>query len=394
MKIETIKNMIRTENADAWVIYDFGTTNPVFVSLFGHCFLTRKAFAIIPANGENVVICHHIDKNSLSNANNIDQFKIVTYKTWQELLTLLETTLSKYDTCLIEMSENGLMPKCSYVDYGTASLIASYTKIKSSANLTHIVSAVLDQESVELQMENAKLVDTIKNEAFAFIFDQIKSNGKVSEYAVQQFIMKRFENEDMVTDDPPIVATTKNSNNPHYEPSERHSDFIYEGDLILIDLWAKKNTSPKSIFGDITWMGYAGINIPDKFLKIFNIIKEAIEKTLIFIETKLEEGQLQGWEIDNFCRSFIETHGYGKYFVHRTGHSLSIGDNCHGVGLNIDDYETHETRNLIDGTAFSIEPGIYLEEFGIREEINVIIINNKPFVSTQIQSAIVIPQSW
>ncbi len=389
MNLDKIKKEIKYCNADAWVIYDFNSINPIFKSLFGDAFLTRKVFAIISASKDNIFICHTIDEHAINSLNKNNEFSVITYKTWEELINLLEKELVKFESVLIEMSEDGLMPKCSYVDYGTAMLISKFTKIKSSANLVHLVSAVLDTESIALQIENAKIVNQIKDEAFDFIFDSIRRYKEVSEYDVQQFIMRRFEEFDMITDGVPVVATTKNSNNPHYEPSKDRCDMICEGDLVLIDLWAKSNKSSKSVFGDITWIGYIGTSVQEKYVKVFNIIKDTIKDALKFIENRLGTSGVQGFEIDEFCRNKIISEGYGNYFIHRTGHSLSVGDSCHGIGLNIDNYETHETRFLTEGTAFSIEPGIYLEEFGVREEINVIIINGKPYVSTNIQEEII-----
>ena len=110
----------------------------------------------------------------------------------------------------------------------------------------------------------------------------------------------------------------------------------------------------------------------------------------MFLEQTLPERPVCGYEVDRLCSDYLKEQGYGQYILHRTGHSISPGDRDHGVGVNIDDFETHDTRHIIDKVAFSIEPGIYTPDFGVREEINVYIKDNKPYVYTRRQSEIVL----
>ena len=386
MKIEEIQNYIASEKADAWCIYDYECTNPNLIGLLGKRFLTRKCFVIIPVKGKPYIICHQIDKVQFKD---IVDYDFIIYKNWNQLLDSLKDKMTPYKNVLMEITENGILPHSSYVDYGTACLFKSFgLNLLSSANLAQYFDAVFDGESYDLFMEAAKKCDEIKDLAFKYIKGEIAQNGKVSEYDVQQYIMKLFKDNSMVTDSEPIVARGNHANDPHYAPSLSDFDYIVEGDLVLIDLWAKYD-KPKAVFGDITWMGYVGTEVPSIYKERFDIVKESIDAALAFLNDELPKRKVYGYEVDDLVRSVIAKYHYQDYFIHRTGHSISIANSSHGTGVNIDGYETHDERELIDKIAFSIEPGIYAEDFGIREEIDVYILNRKPIVASRRQKEIV-----
>lgn len=388
--LEAIVTSLLESNVDAWVIYDFASQNPAFVSIFGKNFSTRKSFAIIDKNMNNYLICHSIDAFGIVKSEVCKQFTLMTYNTWQQLDSMLSSVLSKYDTVMMEISENGLLPRSSYVDYGTVCSIKRFVKnIVSSADVFQKIAATFSGESLEYHKRAAVMVNTIKDEAFNLISSTIRTRGSISEYEVQQFILKRFAENGMCTDSSPIVAIGKNAASPHYEPTESNHSQIRKGDLVLIDLWAKYD-SPSAVFADITWMGYVGNCVPAKYQEPFEIIRTAIDRALKFLERELPLRKVAGYEVDDICNSYIKGCGYGDFIVHRTGHSISIGSSDHGIGVNIDNFETHDTRTIIDGVAFSLEPGIYTAEFGIREEINVYINNGKPHVFTKRQNDIIL----
>ena len=387
--INEIKNQLKNSEAQAWVIYDFASSNPAYISLFGKGFSTRKCFVVIDENDTNLVICHTIDLVGIKKSPIIDKFEIVTYNTWQQLDKILETTLSRYDTVMMEISENGLLPRASYVDYGTVCSVKRFVKnVISSSDIFQYLSARFDGDSLDFHIKASKLIDEIKNEAFNLIFKTVKEKGYASEYEIQQFILKRFAENNMVADSAPIVAIGKNANSPHYEPSEDNHSLIREGDLVLIDLWAKID-HPDAVFADVTWMGYVGNEVPSHIQRAFDTVKVAIDKALDFLERELPVRKVCGYEVDDVCKNYIVEQGYGDYILHRTGHNMCVGDSDHGIGVNIDNFETHDVRSIMDGVAFSIEPGIYTEEFGVREEINVYIKDRKPMVYTPRQKEII-----
>ena len=390
MKLLTqVQNYISGSEGDAWIIYDFGGTNPAFKKLVGDVFMTRKCFVIISKDRADV-ICHSIDSFGVKQVNGDGRFNVITYRTWMEMKEKLQSCICGYDAVMMDISEDGLMPRSSYVDYGTVCMIKKYVKrLISSADIFQSITATFTGRSLDLHIRAAELVDQIKNEAFDLISQKIDAEGGISEYEVQQYILKRFADYNMVTDSNPIVAIGVNASSPHYEPSSDKHSIIRKGDLVLIDLWAKINDDT-AVFGDITWMGYVGEKVPEEIQNVFCVVKSAIDAALQFLEEELPRRKVMGYEVDDVCRKIITDAGYGEYFIHRTGHSISTGDDDHGVGVNMDNYETHDTRSIIDHVAFSIEPGIYMPQFGLREEINVYIEDRKPVVYTPRQQEIIL----
>ena len=393
--MEMICKELQKKGVDSWIVYDYGSNNPVFKELVGNYHLTRKCFLVIKSSGESVLILHSIDSGVVEQKGLAYEASILKYNRWVELIELLKDIIKPGSRVLMEISENGLLPRVSYVDYGTVKLIESFgCFVESSADIFQMIVSKMSQKSYELHCKAALTVTKIKDETFEFIFSSISQNGKISEYEAQQYIMKRFKEEGMITDSPPIVAIAENAANPHYEPSLNDTAFIHKGDLILMDLWAKYDVED-AVFGDITWMGYVGEDIPQRYQDVFDLVKRAADSAIHYLEENITKKRVMGFEVDDVCRAVIEDEGFGKYFTHRTGHSLSVGDSDHGTGANIDNYETHDTRELIDGVGFSIEPGIYIPgELGVREESNVCIWNNKVVVTTPRQDTILRPSDY
>lgn len=377
-KIIALKKQIQQEHADAWIIVDYENKNPATSYFVGKMMLTRKIFIVVPSMDKPYIIAHSIDMVFLKSKS--DEFDLYQYNTWEEMLSLEKKLFSEYRTVLMDISDDGLLPKISLADYGSVDFIKKLgVEVKSSGNVLQMASASYGDKSIELQKKACELTLQIKDEAFRKIAEDIKEKGKSNEYKIQQFICDRFHQEGMVYDEPPIVAIGSNSNNPHYGPTKEINSDIKIGDVVLIDMWAKMD-DPLAVYADITWVGYVGDSVPDTIEKRFNILVNAVSAGILFLKDNLSSRNICGYEVDDVVRGVVNESGYGKYFTHRTGHNIAVDVSPHGPGANIDNYESHDTRTLIEGTSFSIEPGIYAPDFGLRSETNVLIENNFPVV--------------
>jgi Xaa-Pro dipeptidase len=235
-------------------------------------------------------------------------------------------------------------------------------------------------------MAAGRAIDRIVREAFEYAAKCVKDKAPVTEYNVQQFILRKFEDAGITTEEGPDVAVNQNASDPHYGPTREKSAAIREGDLLLLDVWGK-DKKPDSVYYDITWMGYLGAKIPEKYTKVFRVLLEARDRAVELIRSGVKAGKpLQGWQVDQAARGVVERAGYGKYFFHRTGHN--IGTSVHGNGANMDGLETHDERHLIARTCNSVEPGIYLPEFGMRTEVDVYVDEKEARVTGAIQTEI------
>jgi Xaa-Pro dipeptidase len=270
----------------------------------------------------------------------------------------------------MQYSPQCAIPYISLVDAGTVELIRGLSvEIISSADLIQEFEACWSEEQLNSHVEAGQLVDQIRREAFDFIRGRIRSMESVTEYEVQQFILKRFSESGLRTTHGPIVGVNANASDPHYEPSRDKTSHIQPGDLVLIDLWAKL-TKTSAVYYDITWVGFCGEAIPEKIQNVFDVVKNARKNASSFVVRKASiPDSFAGYEVDDVARNYIEEQGFGDFFFHRTGHS--IGTDVHGTGANMDNLESHDERRVIPRTCFSIEPGVYLPEFGIRSEVNV-----------------------
>jgi Xaa-Pro aminopeptidase len=377
-KNEVIHEALAKEGADAWVIVDYENRNKTLVEFLGNRMLTRKIFLVFPLSKKPFIICHSIDTVFLRDEEITSQFDLKVYHTWQEMLDIEKKEFAEYKKVLMDISEFGLLPRISLADYGSVEFVKSLgIEVASSGNLLQRFSALYSDRAYELQLLANKKTLMIKDEAFAKIKELILKNGETSEYEIQKFICDRFHEEGMVYDDPAIVAIGKNASDPHYGPSEEVSSPIRKGDLVLIDMWAKMD-DPEGVYADITWMGYVGEEVPEVYAKRFEILKKAIEADFEFLKNELPKRAVAGYEVDQISRDYIKEAGFAEYFVHRTGHNIAVDVSPHGPGVNIDNYESHDTREIIDGVTFSLEPGIYAPDFGMRSETNVYIKDRQP----------------
>lgn len=377
-KNEIIREALTKEGADAWVIVDYENRNKTLVEFLGNRMLTRKIFLVFPLDKKPFIICHSIDTVFLRDVEITKTFDLKVYHTWQEMLDIEKKEFAEYKKVLMDISEFGLLPRISLADYGSVEFVKSLgIEVASSGNLLQRFSALYSDRAYELQLLANKKTLMIKDEAFAKIKELILMNGETSEYEIQKFICDRFHEEGMVYDDPAIVAIGKNASDPHYGPSKEVSSPIRKGDLVLIDMWAKMD-DPEGVYADITWMGYVGEEVPEVYAKRFEILKKAIEGDFEFLKNELPKRAVAGYEVDQISRDYIKEAGFAEYFVHRTGHNIAVDVSPHGPGVNIDNYESHDTREIIDGVTFSLEPGIYAPDFGMRSETNVYIKDRQP----------------
>jgi len=365
-RVKQVQRYLQQENLSGWLLYDFHGSNPIareFVNPAG--MVTRRWFYFIPQSGRPIALVHQIEKGNFPDMVGY----VETYAGREELVHKLEEILAGHKNILMEYSPKGNNPYVSLVDAGTFELLKSLgAKIQSSEDLVQYLLARWSQESYRLHKETAQLLLKIKDKAFQEVAGQVKKNALITEYDLQQFILKEFQKAGLVTDSGPICAVNQNSSNPHYSPTKEKSLPIRKGDLLLLDMWAKQN-KPEAVYADITWMAYLGEKVPEKFAMIFEIVAKARDAGVEYLRKYRPQKKVAGWQVDDVVRDVIREAGYADFFPHRTGHSL--GKSVHSIGVNLDNFETKDERSIIPGVGFTIEPGIYLKDFGVRSEINL-----------------------
>lgn len=381
------RRLMAERKLDCWLVHDFRGNNPILHYLIGEKKNnTRRCFLLIPANGEPVFITHFLDRDLFSNLG----IQLEVYGGWRQLEIILGQRLERYKKIAMEYSPKGTLPMISWVDAGTIELIKNFgVEITSSADLFQSVAAVWSEDQLKSHREACEKVTNIKDEAFKKIRNTVAAGGKLSEYEVKKYILERFEKAHLVNFDGPVVAANENSGNPHYEPTADNFKMIGRDNAVLIDLWARAKDK-SGIFADMTWVGFTGDKIPRKYIEIFEAVKRARDKVVSRLKHAWKDKKtLEGRQLDDAARVQISDAGYGDYFIHRTGHSLGGGDHPHGLGANLDNFETQDNREIISGSGFTVEPGIYLPEFGVRSEINVYMDPVLgPTVTTPIQNEI------
>jgi Xaa-Pro aminopeptidase len=271
----------------------------------------------------------------------------------------------------MEYSPGNNIPYVSRVDAGTVEAVRQAgAEVVSSGDLVQRFEAVWSDEVYRTHCVAADKLYRIKDRAFDLVRERVGS-GTLTEYDVQQEMLRWFEEEGLVADDTPNVSAQENAGNPHYHPSRDVHRAIRRNELVLLDLWGKLSTAG-AVFADITWVGFTGTAVPDTYTRAFAAARDGRDAGIELVQRAVREGRpVRGFEVDRATRAVIERAGFGAQFIHRTGHSL--GEEVHGNGVHMDDYETHDDRRLIPGTGFTIEPGVYTSEFGVRTEINMFV---------------------
>ncbi|MGD0963470.1 MAG: M24 family metallopeptidase [Candidatus Acidiferrales bacterium] len=384
--IGAIQAELKASRIDGWLFYDHHHRDPIASHVLGlgdNGMATRRWFYYIPARGEPRKLVHRIEQGVLDALGG----RKYLYAGWEELQKTLPKLLSGSKKIAMQYSPENNIPYIGLVDAGTVELIRKLKKkVVSSADLVQKFEASWSPEQVASHLESGRIVDRVRQGAFEQTAACVSTGRPITEFELQQWILDRLRMDGLVTAEPPIAAVQPNNGNPHYEPKTGASRLIRAGDLLLLDIWAKSNRTG-SVYYDITWMGYLGERVPDSYAKIFRIVREARDRAIDFVKRAVAESKkIHGWEVDRIARETIRKAGYGKYFVHRTGHS--IGQEVHGNGANMDGLETRDDRRIVPHTCFSIEPGIYLPEFGIRSEVNVYVDEHEARVTGAIQDEI------
>src|SRR5712691_9792329 len=387
MDLPAIQAVLCERNIDAWLFYDHHHRDPIAYRVLGlpeNLMVTRRWFYLIPARDAPVKLVHKIEAGHLDSL----PARKVQYAGWQVLFEAVKAMLAGYRNIAMQYSPNSLVFYVSLVDGGTLELIRGLGKnVVSSGDLVAQFEATWTDEQIRTHYAARDLIDGITAEAFQEIGRRARNSG-TNEHEIQQWFMEAFQRESLVTDDPPIVAVNANAGNPHYEPRADHPVPIREGDLVLLDVWGKKDTSG-AVYYDITWMGFVGKAPSGRICQVFEIVRDARDAGVKTVTDAVNAGRrIAGWEVDRATRGHIKKSGYGEYFIHRTGHS--IGTDVHSNGANMDDLEIHDERQILPNSCFSIEPGIYLPEFGVRSEVNMLVRPKSAEVTGNIQREIVI----
>lgn len=387
--LTTVQQALTQFQFDGWLLYDFRGSNVLaqrVLQLPSDFVSSRRFLYFIPASGEPVKLVHRIENDVLDHLPGSKQ----VYLTWQELEAGIASMVSGCNRLAMEYSPRNANPYISRVDAGTVELIRSFgCDVQPSGDLISLFEATLTDAQLQTHYAACKVCDAAFSKAWQFIASEVQAHGSVQETAVQDLIMQHFAEHNLTTYHPPIVGVNQNAGNPHYETGTGAQTTISEGDFVLIDLWAKQN-EPGAIYSDLTRTGFVGTTIPEQYSKIFNIVAAGRDAGIAKVKSAFAAGEpLQGWQVDDAVRNVIQEAGYGEAFCHRTGHNM--GQETHGNGTHIDNLETHETRLLLPRMLFTIEPGIYLPEFGIRSEVDVYIHSDGTVEVTggELQTAIV-----
>jgi len=384
-QLHELQSDIRAAKLDGWLFYDFRGRDPIAHRILNlpPAMRTRRWFYFVPAKGTPRKLVHKIESESLAAVPG----ETLYYAGQDELSKNLAKMIGRGKVVAMQYSPKATVPYVAMVDAGTIELVrAAGAKVVSSADLVQKFEACWTPKQLESHLAAGKVIDRVIQGAFDEAAKHVRAKQTFTEYDLQQWILKEFAASGIQREEGPDVAVNANASDPHYGPVRGKSSPIREGDLLLLDVWGKtKDTG--SVYYDVTWIGYLGVKVPEKYAKVFAVLREARDKAVDLILTSIAKGKpLQGWQVDKAARTIIDKAGYGKYFFHRLGHS--IGETVHGNGANMDNLETHDVRHLIPKTCTSVEPGIYLPDFGMRTEVNVYIGEGEARVTGAVQSEI------
>jgi Xaa-Pro aminopeptidase len=386
MNLPEIQQALRQQGIDAWLFYDHHHRDPIAYRVLGlpeNSMVTRRWYYLIPAQGEPAKLTHRIEPHHLTPLPGREE----KYSAWQELFEQLKAMLAPYQNVAMQYSPDNLVFYVSLVDAGTVELVRGFgKKVVSSGDLVARFEATWTEEQIRSHFEARDAIDSIVAAFWPELGRRARQSG-TTEYEMQQWLMEAFRRENIITDDPPNVSVGRNSGDPHYEPTAERSAAIHSGDFVLLDIWGKKNRA-RAVYYDITWTGVIGAAASDRQREIFEVVRGARDAGIATVKSAVAAGRkLQGWEVDQATRDYIASRGYGQYFIHRTGHS--IGTEVHANGANMDNLEVHDERQVLPNSGFSIEPGIYFPEWGVRSEINMLVRPGSAEVTGKIQNEIV-----
>jgi Xaa-Pro dipeptidase len=387
LPIAAVQRALKDEGFDAWLLYDFHGSNPIATRVAGldraGKMATRRWYYVIPASGEPRGLVHAIERHNLDELPGVKR----PYSGRQQLDTGLKELLDGLKRVAMEYSPGNNIPYLSRVDAGTIEAVRQLgIDVVSSGDLVQRFEAVWSDAVYQTHVAASDRLYQVKDRAFELIRDRVRAGAALNEHEVQQRMVGWFE-ELGLKPELPNVSAQENAGNPHYMPPETGSRSIGPNELVLLDLWGKLR-SPGAVFADITWVGYTGAAVPDEYARAFAAARDGRDAAIELVRSSTADGgDLRGWQVDRACRDVIDRAGFGALFIHRTGHSL--GEEVHGNGVHMDDYETKDDRRLIPGTGFTIEPGVYTERFGVRTEINMFVGEREARVTGALQKEIV-----
>jgi len=370
-ELAAVQSALRAFGIDAWLMAEFRGGNVLarrVLGLDGKALTSRRLFYMIPAEGAPRKLVHRIETGVLDHLPGDS----TVYLRWQELEAGLRGLVAGSGRVAMEYAPRNGNPYVAKVDAGTVELVRSFgVEVVSSGDLVQLFEATWDDDQWRMHREAEAVTTSAYDVAWGLIADRTRGGGSTSECAVQAAILDHFRRHGLTTDHGPIVGVGPHSGDPHFEPDPAHDTPIREGDFVLIDLWAKLD-KPRAVYSDLTRVGFVGKAVPRTYADVFATVARARDAAIDAVRTAFAAGRpLRGWEVDDAARRVIDAEGFGAAFVHRTGHS--IGQETHGNGANMDNLETHDERLVLPRTCFSVEPGIYLPEFGVRSEVNVFV---------------------
>ena len=382
MNLEAIQNELRKQNLDGWLFFDHHVRDPLAYRVLGlpGGKVTRRWYYMVPAYGEPKGMEHRIERNALAGLPG----EKIAYSRWTEQLAALGQLTAGMKRVAMQYSPMCAVPYVAMVDAGTVELVRSLgVEVVSSAELIQVFEARWSAEALESHLEAGRRVDRVRAAAFGLIHERTRNGAPLQEVEVQKFVREGFAKAGLVTDSGPIVGCNANASNPHYEPSDAVTAPIRAGDWVLLDMWAKLD-QPGAVYYDITWTAFCGDHPSDRMREVFGVVTGARDAGIARVQSAIAAGQpLHGFEVDDATRAVIDASGYGEWFTHRTGHS--IGVEVHGNGANMDNFETHDDRRVMPWSCFSIEPGVYLPDFGVRSETDMFVGDTAAQVTGEIQ---------
>ena len=367
-----------------WLVYDYRGMNPVLQDTLGSLAnVTRPCWVWVPADGEARILAGFVDQGRFGHIG----LPTSLFVNRQDMLARLKSMIGGAGKVAMEYSPGGALPRVSRVDGGTLETVRDLgVDVVSSADLVQFATQCWSPEQLDSHRWAAGLLDRIVQDAFACAGERVGTG--FTEYDLAEFIRSRYHDEGLEAADGPVVAVNRHSSDPHFDPGPETTVPIERGDWLLIDLWARARDDD-AVYADITWTAFVGDKPSSRHRQVFDVVTGARDAALAQLQRAFERGEsLQGWQIDSTARDLISQAGFGSYFGHRLGHSL--GREVHGNAVNLDGWETFDTRAVIPGIAVTIEPGIYLPEFGVRSEIDLYISESGPEVTTKVQREIVL----
>lgn len=382
-KLPQVQEFLREQGMDGWLVFDFRGTNPFAVKVFNHGghLLTRRWFLWIPARGNPEVLVHDIEFGSFPRVG----YELHKYNGREVLPKAIRSLIGEAKTVAMEYSPGGNIPYVSKVDGGTIDLMRSLgVNVVSSGDLLQLFLA-WTPEQLSNHRRASEVLTACKDAALVEIREHVSSNTPLSEYQLQQFMNDFIQDRGMRTEHAPIIGFGPGGGDPHYVPSATRSKTLEKGDAILMDLWGK--VPGDNPFGDITWMAFYGTP-SDHFMKVYNAVVASRDAGVELLQSRLSSGQpIKGYEVDLAVRKVLIDAGYEANLKHRTGHSLGTV-NTHGEVAHFDGFETWDERLVLPNLGFTIEPGVYFPEFGVRSEINVYSKPNGIEITTAVQRAL------